>query len=412
MAKKYLELVEIDPEFFSEVQVKVPVNFEEQAGSEYAFEFLQNHLRSKKLASRIEEKISLKAQADKELAKVMRSMERNKSHIDEVIPMEDLSKHYIKLRALVEKLRLKVPDIERIESYPMMNILVQQELMEKIDFIYEEETDPDSPLYEEMRDFTHSFVQTMKPLVVRPEKEDAEEIEDSLMLAMTIMGDPEEKSVEELIDAARTAIDISRYCMPAYIVLLEEAELSDMEKYALSEQGIKFSEEFFGVDYFNEFKARLASSPEGSNYMMIRNNHASALMKLEMYKEAAESMQTSLDYDEGDEFGFRYRLLTALTVLGDFKEARKLLLRYNCKDDVYWDFGKLLVEILEKGTNEQQLKSLKELQVKYPRTWELIQDEELYLSPAEEARMETDHKFRLSFDYAAANQELWWDLEL
>lgn len=413
MQKKYSKLVDFDQSFFSDVLVKIPIDFEKQAGSKQSYEFLQKHLKSKELASRIANLISIKENAQKELAKVTRSIERNIGHIQEDIEIEELSEHYIKLRALVEQLKLKVPDIERVENFPLVNMFVQQELMTKLKFNFEEETDLDSPLYEEIREFTSSFNKAMEPMLTRPAMEpDIEDEDPDLLFAMHLMQDPESKSPEELLEAARLALSFSPYCLPAYMVLLNEPELSDMEKYALSDKAIEFIEEFLGEEFLDKFMGDLCSSPEGLNYMMIRDLHASSLLKLEMYPKVVESIHKSFDYDSSDSFGLRYKLLTAYTHLQDYKEARKLMFRFNDPEDLYFQFGKLLLEIIDKGETETNLNKLEELKSKYPRVWQLIEDEELNLTSQEQKLLREDHEFELAYHYALWNQEFWWDLEL
>ena len=412
MSKRYLDLVEIPDSFMDSLLVKITDDLEfkvKQKDRDPGYELLIDMLKSKALSGRIEHDISLK-NAEREIAKTRRSLERQDRSIVGDLDLEDLAGQYIKLRALVEKLKLRVPGIERIENLPLLNIAVQQSLMKKLEFSYEVERDRDAPLYAEMMSFMKEASSVFEPMTERPVLEDGNE---DLLLAMKTLADPLTQPIEEVLDSARKALDISPYCLPAYVVLLEEGRLSDREKLALSDQGISFLEEFFGGEYLENFKGRLCeNNGEGFNYMLIRSHHARMLMRFENYDAAILSLLQSLDYDTNDELGLRYVLLTAYSQLGNYAAAHELLLRYDSRGDVYLSYGKALIEFMEKGDSKYAQKLLAKARASFSECWDLIQDKELELSPEILKKFRSSAKLSLALEYALENQELWWNLDL
>jgi hypothetical protein len=162
MKNKFLDMVYISSNLFEDVLVKIPIDFEEQAGSKESHKFLEHYLKSKQLSERITNEIVLKDDSEELRLRVKAALEKKKDKLEQGLNLEDFSSHYIKLRALAEKLKLNISTMQRIEMYPLLNMNIQVELMDRLNFYFEEETDLNSPLYHDMRAFTHSVANSFK----------------------------------------------------------------------------------------------------------------------------------------------------------------------------------------------------------------------------------------------------------
>lgn len=163
-------------------------------------------------------------------------------------------------------------------------------------------------------------------------------------------------------ELAMAALDISKDCADAYVVLAEDAK-SLLESMLLYELGIEAGERALGPDHFKEGVGDFWSIHETRPYMRARLGLANSLWVLGERLDAIKHYKEMLRLNPNDNQGIRYFLLNALLDRGLDDEAKNLLKSYG-DPSAYWIYGKALLSFRTEGENAKS-NSLVKAAVKY-----------------------------------------------
>jgi tetratricopeptide (TPR) repeat protein len=181
---------------------------------------------------------------------------------------------------------------------------------------------------------------------------------DSLERAQELMYDAWEASGPRRVKLARQALEISRDCADAYVLLAEEAR-SLAEAKDLYEQGVHAGERALGPAAFEENAGYFWGIIETRPYMRAREGLARCLWQLGERRQAIEHYTEMLRLNPGDNQGIRYVLANCLLRNGDDAALAKLLDQY--KDDVMaeWLYTRALLAFRREGAGKKANAALK-----------------------------------------------------
>lgn len=142
--------------------------------------------------------------------------------------------------------------------------------------------------------------------------------------AQDVMYDAWDASGAERVRLARKAVEISPLCADAYVLLADEAAVSDADAIALYRLGMKAGELALGPE-FEELKGEFWGWLQTRPYMRARAGLAGALYRTGAVDEALTHWRALLELNPDDNQGIRYTLALVLLDRRRDDELRQLL---------------------------------------------------------------------------------------
>jgi len=142
--------------------------------------------------------------------------------------------------------------------------------------------------------------------------------------AQDVMYDAWDANGAERVRLAREAVGISALCGDAYVLLADEAAVSDADAIALYRLGMKAGELALGPE-FEELKGEFWGWLQTRPYMRARAGLAGALYRTGAVDEALTHWRALLELNPDDNQGIRYTLALVLLNRGRDDELRQLL---------------------------------------------------------------------------------------
>lgn len=142
--------------------------------------------------------------------------------------------------------------------------------------------------------------------------------------AQDVMYDAWDADGPERVRLARKAVRISPLCADAYVLLADEAAVSDTDAIALYRLGMKAGELALGPE-FEELKGEFWGWLQTRPYMRARAGLAGALYRTGAVDEALTHWRALLALNPNDNQGIRYTLVLVLLDRGRDDELRDLL---------------------------------------------------------------------------------------
>jgi len=150
------------------------------------------------------------------------------------------------------------------------------------------------------------------------------------------------------VQLARKALELSRDCADAWVILAEHA--ADLEPArALYAEGVSAGERALGPQVFENEAGNFWNLVETRPYMRARVGLAEVLEALGRRDEAMDHYRELLRFNPNDNQGVRDRLLPALLIAGRDDEAAALLDRYAEDPGALWRYGRALVTFRREG---------------------------------------------------------------
>ena len=206
-------------------------------------------------------------------------------------------------------------------------------------------------------------------MVNEREFESAEELQDFLNGIYAAGGTPEwvaetplERAQALMYDAwgstgrsrvilARKALEISKDCADAYVLLAEETARSAAEARGLYEEGVKAGEQALGAEAFEKLVGQFWGMIGTRPYMRARLGLAQCLWALGERQGAIAHYTDMLRLNPGDNQGIRYILAICLLEEGKDKALGKLLRSYREDISAYWVYTRALYTFRRRGAD-------------------------------------------------------------
>lgn len=204
---------------------------------------------------------------------------------------------------------------------------------------------------EEMNAFLDKALGSGKPPATLP-RNPVEQAQDLMYEAWNSTG-------QKRVKLARQALEISKDCADAYVLLAEESARSLSEAKDLYELGVKAGERALGPQAFEENVGYFWGMMETRPYMRARAGLAACLWKLGERQQAIEHYTDMLRLNPGDNQGLRYMLATALLEEGADEALGKLLKQYKEDAAAAWSYNYALLIFRQKGPSFQAKRALK-----------------------------------------------------
>jgi len=166
-------------------------------------------------------------------------------------------------------------------------------------------------------------------------------------------------SGKKRVELARRALEISKDCADAYVLLAEETARNLSEARELYEQGVKAGERALGPRAFEEDVEHFWDIIETRPYMRARAGLASCLWILGKRQEAMEHYTDMLRLNPGDNQGIRYALVNCLLAEEDDKAAGELLDQYKGDLSATWLYSRALLLFRREGPSRKARAQLK-----------------------------------------------------
>jgi len=182
----------------------------------------------------------------------------------------------------------------------------------------------------------------------------------ALEQAQDIMYDAWDSSGKQRAELARHALEISKDCADAYVLLAEETARSLEEANNLYEQGMKAGERALGPQVFEEEVGHFWGIIETRPYMRARLGLAQCLWSLGERKQAIEHYTDMLRLNPGDNQGIRYILVSCLLEEGLDAALGDLFKQYEDDGATTWLYSRVLWVFRSEGPSIKATKYLKE----------------------------------------------------
>jgi len=161
------------------------------------------------------------------------------------------------------------------------------------------------------------------------------------------------------VELARRALDISRDCADAYVLLAEKTARTLNEAKDLYEQGVRAGERALGSQ-FEEYVGHFWGIMETRPYMRARAGLAQCLWTLGKRQRSIEHYTDMLRLNPNDNQGIRYILATCLLEQGSDDALGKLLRQYKDDPAATWLYSRALWMFRQEGATEKANVWLKE----------------------------------------------------
>jgi tetratricopeptide (TPR) repeat protein len=161
------------------------------------------------------------------------------------------------------------------------------------------------------------------------------------------------------IQLARKALEMSRDCADAYVLLAEETADGE-EARVLYTQGVAAGEHALGPNMFEKEVGQFWGAVRTRPYMRARLGLAQCLDELGRTDEAIGHYQELLRLNPNDNQGVRYILLPRLFTTGRDAEAGTLLAEYADDPSAIWQYGWALWTFRHEGDSAQARERLRD----------------------------------------------------
>jgi len=171
--------------------------------------------------------------------------------------------------------------------------------------------------------------------------------------AQDLIYDAWETYGEERIELALEALEISRDCADAYIILAEEAARNLQVALIFYRKAVEAGKRALGPEAFKNYVGHFWGILETRPYMRALAGLADCLWALGNRKEAIEHYYELLRLNPKDNQGIRYALIDSLLAEKRDKEAERLLNQYPHDPSAYWRYSEALLEFRRKGASKK-----------------------------------------------------------
>jgi tetratricopeptide (TPR) repeat protein len=167
--------------------------------------------------------------------------------------------------------------------------------------------------------------------------------------AQEIMYDAWNARGKERTDLAYKALEVSKDCADAYVLLAEEAAVDGAEVIRFLDEGVRAGERALGQKMFEEEAGNFWGILETRPYMRARFDLAHILFLEGRRAEAIAHMQDLLRLNPGDNQGVRHELAGCLLEEGDMEALQKLLDEYPDEYSAVWLYSRALMKFRQEG---------------------------------------------------------------
>jgi hypothetical protein len=161
------------------------------------------------------------------------------------------------------------------------------------------------------------------------------------------------------IELAKQALEVSRDCADAYILLAKESAKSLDEELELYRLGVEVGERGIGPLGFQQHRGLFWESLDTRPYMRARMGLAACLVRKGELEQALEHYHEMLRLNTGDAQGARYPLADALIQLGKDDELASLLRRFEDDHSTAWRWTAVLAAFRREGDSLSTQHALK-----------------------------------------------------
>jgi len=156
---------------------------------------------------------------------------------------------------------------------------------------------------------------------------------------------------------AHKAIEISRDCADAYVLLAEYAT-TRAQQLKLYEEGVAAGERALGKDGFDEYAGHFWGFLPTRPYMRAREGLVNCLWEEGRREEAIDHCFEMLRLNPNDNQGVRYRLLAMLFDLARLDDVERLLEEYKDDGSAEWAYTRALLAFCREGDSSSARKAL------------------------------------------------------
>lgn len=196
---------------------------------------------------------------------------------------------------------------------------------------------------EEANEFLQKALASREPIVL-PSRTALEQAQDMMYDAWAAAG-------KRRVELAKRALEISRDCADAYVLLAEETTATPEQARNLYEQGVMAGERALGDAFFKENAGRFWKILKTRPYLRARAGFAQSLWILGEHKKAIDHYRDMLRLNPGDNQGIRYRLVNCLFEEGDDRSAKEIIEQYADDISAAWLYSKALLKFRREGRN-------------------------------------------------------------
>lgn len=157
----------------------------------------------------------------------------------------------------------------------------------------------------------------------------------------------------ERVRLAKAALEISRDCADAYVLLAEETAHADNEALFLYRQGVEAGERALGKEIFENCVGHFWGILETRPYMRARQGLAECLWHGGQREEAVAHWLDMLRLNPNDNQGVRYTLVPKLLELGHDEAAAALLTKYEESFFATWAYSAAILAYRRQGDSAE-----------------------------------------------------------
>lgn len=178
--------------------------------------------------------------------------------------------------------------------------------------------------------------------------------------AQDLVYDAWETFGDERVELAYKALEISKDCADAYIILAEEVARNLKEALKFYQQAVEAGKRALGPKVFKESVGHFWGILETRPYMRALAGLADCLWALGKRKEAIEHFLELLRLNPNDNQGIRYILVNCLLEEKRDDEAERLLNQYPDDPTACWQYSRALLKYRREGESGKANTFLKE----------------------------------------------------
>jgi len=158
---------------------------------------------------------------------------------------------------------------------------------------------------------------------------------------------------KERVELAYKALEISRDCADAYIILAEETARNKKEILRFYQQAVAAGRRALGEEVFKDSVGDFWSLLNTRPYMRALFGLAQSLWFLGKRRDAIEHYYELLRLNPTDNQGVRFVLITCLLVVGRDDDAKKLIDEYKNDPTATWAYSRALLLFRQKGASRK-----------------------------------------------------------
>ncbi len=237
---------------------------------------------------------------------------------------------------------------EKIDDFSEFDPRAMEKLLSEMNRALE---DKDFNSDKEAEQFMEEFLVSKERKISAPEK--------PLNQAQELIYQTWESDREEKVRLAYRALEISKDCADAYIILAEEVARNRKEMLRYYQQAVEAGKRALGPEIFKEDSGHFWGLISTRPYMRALAGLAQCYWLLGKRREAIEHYYELLRLNPNDNQGIRYLLLNALLVARRNDDAQKLLNKYKKDPTATWLYSTALLEFRRQGASKKANSLLK-----------------------------------------------------